>query len=222
MNIAPTGPTTATASSTRGDGGTIAGFEDFLRLLTAQLEQQDPLAPMDSEKFTQQLIEFSAVEHARRTNERLSQLIETVAAGQLLTAAGYVGREVEFAGEEVFLGDSGRAEVAYSLSRHAAKAELVVRDASGKEIVRQPVPNDAGAHRVTWDGRDAAGLAVPGGVYRVEILAVDEAGARVEADLRTVGRIDAVLLENGTLLLSAGGLSRPATSVTAIRAGTAG
>jgi flagellar basal-body rod modification protein FlgD len=223
MNIAPLNPTANSrpAAGAGRDGGLFANFEDFLRLLTTQLQQQDPLTPMDSEKFTQQLVEFAAVEQASRTNDRLAKLIDTVAAGQLLTAAGYVGREVEFAGDTLFLGEAGEARIAYSLPRTAASAELVVRSEKGEEITRRSVPAGAGSHSVVWDGRDARGLRVPPGTYRVEIVAADGAGTPIAADLRTAGVVDAVFFENDTLLLSAGGLRRPASSVTAVRAGAA-
>jgi flagellar basal-body rod modification protein FlgD len=221
MNIAPLNSSANRTATTGRDGGLFASFEDFLRLLTTQLQQQDPLTPMDTDRFTQQLVQFAAVEQASRANERLGKLIETVAAGQLLTAAAYVGREVEFAGDQLFLAEGGEARIAYSLPRAAAKAELVIRSDTGEEIARRPAPAAAGSHSVVWDGRDARGLTVPAGIYRVQIVASDESGAPIAADLRTTGIVDAVFFEDDTLLLSAGGLRRPATSVTAVRAGAA-
>lgn len=221
MNIAPINPSQNRTSTGFRDSELFASFEDFLRLLTTQLQQQDPLTPMDTDKFTQQLVQFAAVEQASRANERLGKLIETVASGQLLTAAAYVGREVEFAGDQFFLSAAGEARVVYSLPRAAAKAELVIRSDEGQEIARRPAPAAAGSHAVVWDGRDARGFAVPAGIYRVEIVASDETGAPIAADLRTTGIVDAVFFENDTLLLSAGGLRRPASSVTAVRAGAA-
>lgn len=221
MNIAPANPTSlsdptlTTGAGARGDS--IAGFDDFLQLLTTQLEQQDPLTPVDSDQFTRQIVDFASVEQASRINDRLATLIDTVAAGQLLTAAAYVGREVEFSGDELFFDGTGPAELVYSLPRDAAEAELVIRGPDGAEIARRAVPATAGTHRAVWDGRDAKGLSVASGVYRVEIVAADEAGTAVAADLRTVGTVDAVHFEDDTLLLSVGGLRRPATSITAVR-----
>lgn len=218
MNVTST---TSTASRSSGRGtGVITGFEDFLRLLTAQLQHQDPLGPIDADRFTQQLAEFAAVEQATRANDRLERLIDTVAAGQLLVAAGYVGRQVELAGDELYLGQDGVAEVSYRLLRDAASAELVIRDGAGKVVRRLAIPTEAGVHRVQWDGRNAAGSAVPSGTYRVEVAAKDGAGDPVPADLRTAGTVEAVALEGNTLLLTVGGLRVPATSVTAVRAAT--
>ena len=223
MNSLPLNP--LASSYTPGAGprmrerALFASFQDFLKLLTTQLQQQDPLTPMDAEKFSQQLIQFAAVEQARAANERLSKLIDTVAAGQLLMAASFVGREVDFSGREVFVGEQGEARIAYSLPRSAAVAELIVRQHGGAEVVRFLVPPAAGRQVVTWDGRDAHGTRVPPGTYRVEIRAEDEAGQPVVADLRTVAVVDAVFFEDGQLLLSAGGMRHPATSVIAIRQG---
>lgn len=207
----------ASETPERPNRAVFAGnFENFLKLLTTQLRQQDPLAPMDSETFTQQLVQFAGVEQALRANERLDALIETVRMGQLLTAAGYVGRQVELAGEELFLPAEGEARIAYVLPETAASVRLRVLDGQGRVVHERDAPVAAGRHLLLWDGRGDDGQRLEPGSYRVEVTALDAEGAPIEAQLRTFGVVDAVRFDEQTLLLSVNGVLHPVSSVLAV------
>lgn len=222
MNVTSPVSTADSGNAGASRASLTANFEDFLLLLTKQLEQQDPLSPMDSEKFTEQLVQFATVEQASRTNERLDTLIDTIRTGQLLTAAGYVGKQVEFAGDRLFLGETGEATIAYSLPRTARSAQMRILGADGREIVARAVPADAGRHVVTWDGRDARGRQSPPGEYRLVVDATDATGAAVPVELRSIAVVDAIYAEGDALLLSAGGVRYPASAAVAVRAAPAG
>ena len=191
-------------------------FQSFLKLLTTQLQQQDPLSPMNAEKFTQQLVQFTTVEQALRANERLDTLIETIRAGQVLSAAAYVGREVELSGDEVFLPAQGDARFGYLLGKEAAGVQLVVRDASGRVVHERMLDGSPGRHLATWDGRDGSGRRLDPGRYRLEISARDARGAPLDVELRTVGRVQSVRFEDGELLLVVDGTAHPLSAVLAV------
>ncbi len=195
-------------------------FQSFLKLLTTQLEQQDPLSPMNAEKFTQQLVQFTTVEQALRANERLDTLIDTIRAGQVLSAAAYVGREVELAGDEIFLPAAGDARFGYLLPREAASVQLVVRDVSGRVVHEEMLDGSPGRHLVSWDGRDDAGRRLEPGRYRLELAAKDGAGVPVEVELRTVGTVQSVRFDDGELLLVVDGTPHPLSTVLAISPGS--
>ena len=129
---APAGPST---TATPGSSGTLsASFDSFLKLLTAQLQHQDPLSPMDATQFTSQLVQFSTVEQAVQTNSQLGQLTKLMQAGSLTSALGLVGMKVSYGGGQVELGQQGGANIAYSLPQGADKVTITIRNASGTVV----------------------------------------------------------------------------------------
>ncbi len=220
MSIAPTvsgGTSPAGAGSTLDENNFAIKFEEFLKLLTIQLQNQDPTAPMDSETFTRQLTQFSAVEQAIRTNSRLDTLIDIGRANQIVAAASYVGQEVELRTDRIYLPAVGDAAIAYSLPRSATEVRLKVLGEDGAILVERSLPTEAGYHEARWDGLNDAGVRLPSGDYRVEIEARDERGQPVAVGLRSLGVVDAVEFDDSGLLLSIGGVLRPIESVAAVR-----
>lgn len=222
MAIAPTVASTGQAGND-GSGSTLNAsnfalkFDEFLKLLTTQLQNQDPTAPMDSEKFTQQLTQFSAVEQAIRTNAQLGRLIDMTRASQILSAADYVGQQVEFREDRIYLPAEGDASIFYRLPRAAAEVRLRVLGSDGEILAERMLPATAGSHRETWDGRDDKGIRLRSGEYRVEIEARDGSGQPVPVDLRSMGTVDAVEFDETGLLFSVEGVLRPVDSIVAIR-----
>jgi flagellar basal-body rod modification protein FlgD len=216
MAIDPTaiyGTSTATAASTK----TLAGnFDTFLKLLTAQLQNQDPLEPMDSSQFTQQLVQYSSVEQNIYTNKNLETLIALQQAGGLGNAVGYIGREVATIDSRARL-SGGQASWAYTLPREAASVSLVVKDSSGQTIYSGTGPTTAGENTVAWDGRTNSGAQVPDGVYRLEIKALDSTGAALTAPITLRGRVTGVETIDGTVALNVSGVMVALDAVTAVR-----
>lgn len=216
--VAPTGQARAGDSgSTLSESNFALKFDQFLKLLTTQLQNQDPTAPMDSEKFTQQLTQFSAVEQAIRTNSQLGKLIDMTRANQILSAADYVGQQVEFREDRIFLPASGDAVVSYRLPRTAAEVRMRILGSDGEVMAEKLLPTAAGSHEERWDGRNDSGTRLADGEYRVEIEARDTNGRPIPVGLRTVGTVDAVEFDDAGLLLAVDGTLRPVNSVVAIR-----
>ena len=153
----------ASQTSTGGLGGGVdlaETFDNFLVLLTTQLQNQDPLSPLDTNEFTQQLVEFTNVEQAIKTNDKLDQLIAMQGAGILTGALDYIGKEVEFAGAELNLAD-GEATVVYDLASNAQEITLEILDENGITVRTLTGPTDAGRHEIVWDGKDNFGNSLP-------------------------------------------------------------
>src|SRR3712207_3064422 len=107
---------TGASGQTPRPGGTLASnFDGFLKLLGAQLEHQDPLSPLDATQFTSQLVQFSTVEQAIRTNDQLGKLTRLIEGNTLTSALGFIGLEVEFSADQIRLGAEGGAAVDYQL-----------------------------------------------------------------------------------------------------------
>ena len=134
-------------------------YDTFLVLLTAQLQNQDPLAPMDSTQFTQQLVQFSQVEQQIRTNEQLEGLVGQYQAASAGAALSYLGKDAIIEADETYLaGDPAEANWAYRLPANAETMTIKVRDGQGRVVYETTTaPSTAGEHLFTWDGAKADG-----------------------------------------------------------------
>lgn len=216
------GVTGTTAVQEAGDE-TLTDFDEFLTLLTAQLENQDPLNPADGTEFVEQLATFTSVEQQVSTNDKLDTLISLQTSDSLLQAGAWVGRDInaDVAGVR-FSGDELTIRVPQEPG--AERIEVVIRDAAGLEIARLDGVDSDG--EITWDGQRAAGGLAPDGLYGVEIDYVRDTpqGEAVETRmLGASGEVVEVRLEGGAPLLSLrdGLVVRP-NDVTSVGATTAG
>jgi flagellar basal-body rod modification protein FlgD len=185
-------------------------------MLTVQMKNQDPLNPIDSADYAVQLATFSGVEQQVRTNELLAALGSQLALGGLSEMAAWVGREARAAMPVAW--DGAPVTLSPNPVATADAAELVVYDAQGREVSREPIP--VSSEPIEWVGTGAGGVPLPAGLYRFEV--VSSAGGEV---LRTdpcevYATVTEVRAEGGkTVLVMAGGVTVEADKVTALRAG---
>ena len=199
-------------------GKTLASnFDTFLTLLTAQLKNQDPLEPMDSSQFTQQLVQYSSVEQGIYTNKNLETLIALQQSNGLGSAVSYIGREVAAVNADAAL-YGGQADWTYTLPRAADQVTLVVTDANGKTVFSGTGPREAGAHDVSWAGKTNAGATAPDGVYTLTGRAATAAGDEIAAPVTLKGVVSAVSTVGGEIILSVNGVNLRLKDVTAVRA----
>ncbi|MBK5928564.1 flagellar hook capping FlgD N-terminal domain-containing protein [Rhodobaculum claviforme] len=186
-------------------------FETFLRMLTTQMQNQDPLNPMEASDFAVQLATFSGVEQSVRTNQLLEEMMGRSAMSEL---AGLVGKTVRSAGPAYFNGDS--LGLSLPAMPDADSARLVVRDNLGGIVDTVDVPTSGGA--VEWRGLGADGLPLPSGTYRFEMLGY---AAGVLADTGTVeayGEVIEARNDGGiTTVVLSGGRAVPLDEVSAVR-----
>jgi flagellar basal-body rod modification protein FlgD len=222
MEIAQTPPQTATAGRQGTDSGKTetpetvisSDFETFLKMLTVQMENQDPLNPTESEKFATQLATFSGVEQQVLTNDLLESMIGRMGASDMAQMAAWVGREARAPVPGMF--DGAPITVAPDPAAAADRAELVVTDAQGAEVQRLEIPVSGGVF--DWQGRTADGTPLPPGHYWFNV--VSYAGQEVLADdpAEVYARVTEVRAEDGeTRLMLEGGAGVPATQVSALR-----
>lgn len=162
--------TTATASNPQDDNGVLTSdFETFLVMLTAQLENQDPLNPLDSNDFAVQLATFSGVEQQVRTNDLLEASATRQSTSDLLGAAAWIGRDVKIDGQVAFAGAA--VEIFPETLVGASASELVVRNENGAVLAREPMP--LGLESYNWSGTGPEGAPLPTGLYSLEIESFD-------------------------------------------------
>ncbi|MFZ5861436.1 MAG: flagellar hook assembly protein FlgD [Nitrospirota bacterium] len=193
------------------------GEHAFLRLLTTQLQYQDPLNPMDNTEFVTQLAQFSQLEQTTDLNQRMDSSLDYLAALNTYGAAGLLGREVQVSGNGVALGSERPASLRYRLDETAARVGIRVVDSAGSTVRLLDVgAQDAGSHTVSWDGRDGNGRLLPNGAYTYEVGAVNAASEPVRSAQFTVGRVTGVSTDNGVVSLTVNGERVPASDVLAI------
>ena len=215
-----------TASSTAGNSvaaaaaksriGLADDFDSFLQLLTAQLKAQDPLSPLDANQFTQQLVQFSGVEQAIKTNQALGELVALVRGDQISRSLDYLGAEVEAEGGTVRLGAGGAAQLSYQLAESADRVQIEIHDAGARLVATQQGSTSAGRHSVPWDGRAPNGATLPEGLYQFNVVASDAAGDPVPVTTTIRGVVDGVEIDGERLLLSVDGVLMPTESISAI------
>lgn len=154
-------------------------YDTFLVLLTAQLQNQDPLSPMDSTQFTQQLVQFSQVEQQIRTNEQLQGLVGQYQAATAGAALSYLGKDAIIEANETYLaGDPPTANWAYRMPEAATSMTVQVKDMQGRVVYEtNTAARGAGEHLFTWDGKKTNGETAEDGVYQISIKAENAAGA---------------------------------------------
>ncbi len=191
-------------------------FDSFLVLLTTQLQYQDPLSPLDTNQFTEQLVQFSSVEQSIKTNSKLDELIALQGNSQLTGALGYIGKTVAADSPGLHL-SGGSAGLTYDLSANADQTTIEILDPSGRTVRTLSGASAAGHHELLWDGKDNLGNDLPDGLYSARVSATDGNGASLLAAQGTIGRVTGIELENGEVVLSIGPLKVTLGQVTAIR-----
>ncbi|MTH76111.1 flagellar hook capping FlgD N-terminal domain-containing protein [Paracoccus aestuariivivens] len=161
---------TATTNSTGTSGTSSVGSDylTFLRMLTTQVQNQDPLNPMESSDFAVQLATFSGVEQQVQTNNLLTELLNAN-GGQLAQYSGWIGREIRASGPIWYEGESVTLQI--DSPANADQLILITSDSAGNEIMREDIGTGSG--EVDWQGRDASGNALPDGHYQFQLLAMN-------------------------------------------------
>ena len=207
-NAAPTVSPTA-ATGTAALSSLTNNFNDFLTLLTTQLKNQDPTAPMDANQFTSQLVQFTGVAQQINTNTTLGQILTANLAQQLGQASGFVGHQVTFTGGTLPL-QNGAAQLNFQTSA-AEQVQIAVSNAKGTPVFTQTVNAVAGANTWTWNGATANGMQLPDGAYTV---AVTNAGASVP--FQAVGTVTGAEQVNQAIQLEFGAAAVTFNNVVAL------
>lgn len=145
-----------------------ADMNTFLTLLTTQLKYQDPLDPMDTAEFTNQLVQYSSVEQAIQTNAKLETLLNMSMANLGAQAVSYIGKVAQVLGDVMPL-ENGLAKATYTLDKNVTSAVITVKDMDGKIVYSETGNKTAGTHDFKWDGKDADGNQLKDGAYQIVV-----------------------------------------------------
>ena len=206
---APTAPVTtpaaATDATTKGIASLADNFNTFLALLTTQLKNQDPTSPLDSNQFTQQLVQMTGVEQQLNANTLLKQVVSNTSNG-ISTAVSLIGKNVKAVSDTANL-SGGQAQWTYNLPAQAADVKVEVLDAAGNVLhAEAPTNFAAGDHAFTWNGKDLSGKQLPnGGTYTLRVTANDATGAALATTNYVQGVVTGVTQANGATSITVNG-----------------
>ena len=220
--IAPTTPPASTAPNTKA---TVAGAQQslvgdqqtFLKLLTAQLKNQDPLSPLDPNQFTQQLVVMTGVQQQIVTNQLLQQMVNRQTS---------VGDPINLIGKSVTASTSdaaltgGKADWTYSLAGSAASVKMQIADSTGRIVSSSNAgPTTAGEHTFSWNGKDLRGSQLAdGGPYTLTMTATDAASGAVTSKIFQRGVVASIDQTATGSMIDLNGVKVPASSVTNVAA----
>lgn len=217
MTISPvtaTSPSAASPATGQGTSKISSDFTTFLKMLTVQMQNQDPLNPIDSSDYAVQLATFSGVEQQVQTNQLLAEMAGRFAQLGMSEMAGWIGQEARSNAPVWYDGS------AVSLSPNPAvgstRAVIVVKDAQGNLVSREEIPPTAAPYQ--WLGADATGEPLPEGRYQI---ALESWNGEQLIDTHAVEHYARVIEarggSDGTRLVLQGGIEVAASAVTGLR-----
>ena len=206
---------TSTSVAAKSQARLATDFDQFLLLLTAQLQNQDPLDPLNSNEFVQQLVSFTGVEQSIITNTNLENLIALNRAAQSASAVSYLGTTIEAPGDRIPLAN-GEARFLYLLPENTASTSILITNESGEVAFTGQGVITAGEHGFVWDGRDANGILQPDGIYKVTVSGF--AGDDRLMSIPTIigGRVTRIETVDGGTHLTVNGVSIPIEEVLSV------
>jgi len=199
------GTTGSGASSVVGQQQIAQNFDTFLQLLTTQLKNQNPLDPLDTNQFTQQLVQFAQVEQQMNMNTSLSTLISLEKATQTANALGFLGSNVVVDGDTAPL-SGGQATWSFSADK-ASTASINIKNSTGQVVYTENRTINAGVQNFTWNGRGPNGQMMPDGDYTISITAKDASGNTTAIATEVQGTVDGVDLNQTPPVLKIGSRS---------------
>jgi flagellar basal-body rod modification protein FlgD len=191
-----------TSTSSSATTGIADNFQTFLTLLTTQLQNQNPLDPLDTNQFTQQLVQFAGVEQQLKTNDQLKSMVEMEKATQATQALVYVGNQVAVDGSTAQFKTSATWNL---LADKDTTATVSIKNAAGNVVYSGNYTLQQGNASFVWDGRGNDGVQYPEGAYTLTATGKDGNGRDVAISTEVQGVVDSVDLSASPALLSING-----------------
>jgi flagellar basal-body rod modification protein FlgD len=217
-NAAPasgaTSSSPAQAAATAATPALAGNFNDFLKLLTTQLQHQDPTSPLDPNQFTQELVQFASVEQQINTNTSLSTMISLQQTQQAASALTFLGATVAVSGATTQLAN-GTASWSYSVAQPAT-ATINISNASGQVVYTTSQSVQPGAQTFSWNGIDSQGTTWPSGTYKISVSAVGANNQNVPVTTGIQGVVTGVDVSQSPPALTVGGQSYPLNQITQV------
>jgi flagellar basal-body rod modification protein FlgD len=208
---------TAEAAGTAGSQQLAGNFDTFLTLLTTQLQNQNPLDPLDTNQFTQQLVEFASVEQQVNMNSNLQTLIALQASQEATAALQMLGDTVTINSSTVALSNATNTPATWNFSSPSpATGTITITNSSGQVAYAGTVSLSAGNNSYSWNGQGNNGVMWPDGNYTISITATGATGQPVTVTTQVQGVVGAIDLSQNPLMVTVDGQSYPINQIQSI------
>lgn len=192
-------------------------FEDFLLMLTTQLQYQDPLNPTDATQFTNQLVQFSQLEQQISQSSKIEDLIALQLSAERMGAVNLLGKTVEVQSDLTLLED-GNATISYHMPEGAVNAKVAILDSDGNFVTSFSISTEPGRHEVEWGGKDNQNVTRADGPYTVVVSAVNTDDQPFkDIPVFFSGTADAVWQSEGQTFVTVGPLEIPLDRILTIK-----
>jgi flagellar basal-body rod modification protein FlgD len=205
--------TAATATKATGSSSTTStaassakltqDYNSFLKLLTTQMQNQDPLSPMESTEFTNQLVQFSQVEQQISQNTKLDKLVSLQNYNQTQASLGFIGLDVEATGN-AFSYDGTPTKMSYTLPETPTSTTIQIKNEKGVVVRSMEGVRSTSRQELTWDGKKSDGSAAPEGSYTFSVVAPKADSKVMTAKTSVFGRVSGIEAGNGDTTLMMG------------------
>lgn len=218
MSTAPAAGATQTPQTTGGSSQIAKQklsetYDSFLKLLTTQLQYQDPLQPMDSAQFTSQLVQYSQVEQQIAQNEKLEQMLAMENASMARASLGFIGLDVQMEVKE-FDYTGGSMAFEYTMPENVAEGAMVrIVNSDGKTVAVADADTEFGKHEFVWDGKNKEGETVKPGTYTIDVVAQNLDKQSLSISTTTYGKVTGIEAEQGETYLLIGKTRVPVDQV---------
>lgn len=184
--------------------GLAEDFAQFLTLLTVQLQNQDPLSPMDTTEFTNQLVAFTGVEQQINTNQKLDSLVSLQLANSFSSSLDYVGKDISYISSEFNYDGEGDVKINYAFSGDPVFAKINVYNEEGDLVYTEDAQKSVGNHEFIWDGTMTGGGVAEPGTYQVKLDALDIDDEPVTSTTVVNGHVRGIETQGGLIFLLVG------------------
>ena len=206
---------TASASSATSMQQIAGNFDEFLQLLTTQLQNQDPLNPMDTSQFTEQLVEFASVEQQINENTNLQTLISLQQTSEATQAMNLIGSTVTVGASTATLSSGGSASWTLN-SPSPATGTVTITNSSGQTVYTGTTSLNSGNNTYTWNGVGTNKITQAPGTYTLSVSATSATGSAVTVSSQSSGTVTAVNVSQNPPTVTVGGQSYPISSIQSV------
>lgn len=213
-----TAPTPTPTASSTAMAKSSQDYNMFLKLLTTQMQNQDPLKPIESTEYASQLAQFSQVEQTIQQTTTLNNILAQLSTQSLSQATGLIGNTAQFASDVAGLSDKATPSWGYTAERAVTSLEGTVTDAKGKAVAKLPIDKLDRTGVVTWNGKLGSGEQAPAGAYTLAIAATDLSGVKVPVTITSSGMVSEVVSTASGVTLGVNGVQMPIANLVKLTA----
>jgi flagellar basal-body rod modification protein FlgD len=209
VSSATTGQSATNESSTK----LTADYNLFLKLLTTQLQNQDPTNPMDSAQYTQQLVQYSQVEQSITQNKTLNSILSSLNMTSLTSSTSMIGQPVQLSSDKAGLSATAPAQWQWDATNPIDKLTATITDAKGKTVETFDLDVQGSSGQFSWDGSTKSGTKYTDGLYQLTLSGTTTAGAKISTTATALGKVDDVQMINGSPVVSINGAQYPTSMI---------